>query len=129
MSKKSFTAGGLNTLIGTDKPEQKKVGVGRPKTQFKKISKSSEEGTKENETRATFIVNEALLDKIKAVNYWQREGLFKNTIENALTAYVNAYEKKHGSIKPRPIDIRTQEQQRAVKLKRLEGSSPRLPEY
>ena len=52
MSKKNFT-GGLNSLLGdNDKPKR-----GRPKTSTKEITKSSQEGTKEKETRATFIVN------------------------------------------------------------------------
>ena len=54
MSKKNFT-GGLNSLLG-DKPTKTKK-MGRPVTQTKTITKSSQEGTKENETRATFIVN------------------------------------------------------------------------
>ena len=51
MSKKNFT-GGLNSLLG-DQPEKPKRG--RPVTQTKEITKSSQEGTKEKETRATFI--------------------------------------------------------------------------
>lgn len=68
MAKKDFT-GGLNSLLGEqpDKPKR-----GRPKTQTKEITKSSQEGTKENETRATFIVKEDLLEKLKAVAYWER---------------------------------------------------------
>jgi hypothetical protein len=69
MSKKNFT-GGLNSLLG-DQPEKPKRG--RPQiTQTKEITKSSQEGTKENETRATFIINEELLDKLKAIAYWDR---------------------------------------------------------
>ena len=62
MSRKNFT-GGLNSLLG-DQPDRPKRG--RPVTQTKEITKSSKEGTKENETRATFIVNEELLEKLKA---------------------------------------------------------------
>jgi len=72
---------------------------GRPTTQFKEITKSSQEGTKENETRATFIVNEALLEKLKAVAYWERK-LIKVIINSALEEYVEKYEKKNGAIKP-----------------------------
>jgi hypothetical protein len=53
MSKKNFT-GGLNSLLG-DQPT-KPTKAGRPKTSTREITKSSQEGTKENETRATFIV-------------------------------------------------------------------------
>ena len=97
MSKKNFT-GGLNSLLGEqpDKPKR-----GRPVTQTKEITKSSQEGTKENETRATFIVNEELLDKLKAIAYWERK-LIKEVINSALQEAVDRYEKKNGDINPIP---------------------------
>lgn len=97
MSKKNFT-GGLNSLLG-DQPEKPKRG--RPVTQFKEITKSSQEGTKENETRATFIVNEEILEKLKAVAYWERL-LIKDVVNTALQEYVDKYESKSGKIKPIP---------------------------
>jgi len=100
MSKKSFT-GGLSSLLGENTKENKATKVGRPKTQFKEITKSSQEGTKENETRATFIVNEELLDKLKAIAYWDRV-LIKDVINTALLDAVAKHEKKSGDIKPIP---------------------------
>ena len=97
MSKKNFT-GGLNSLLG-DQPEKPKRG--RPVTQTKEITKSSQEGTKENETRATFIVNEDLLDKVKAIAYWERE-LIKDTINRALQIAVDSYIKKNKVLKTIP---------------------------
>ena len=97
MSKKNFT-GGLNSLLG-DQPEKPKRG--RPVTQTKEITKSSQEGTKEKETRATFIVNEDLLDKLKAIAYWDRV-LIKDVVNTALQETVAKYEKKSGAIKPIP---------------------------
>ncbi len=97
MSKKNFT-GGLNSLLG-DQPEKPKRG--RPVTQTKEITKSSQEGTKENETRATFIINEELLDKLKAIAYWDRV-LIKDVVNTALQETVSKYEKKNGDIKPIP---------------------------
>jgi len=97
MSKKNFT-GGLNSLLG-DQPEKPKRG--RPVTQTKEITKSSQEGTKENETRATFIINEELLDKLKAIAYWDRV-LIKDVVNTALQETVAKYEKKNGAIKPIP---------------------------
>ena len=97
MSKKSFT-GGLNSLLG-DQPEKPKRG--RPVTQTKEITKSSQEGTKENETRATFIINEELLEKLKAIAYWDRV-LIKNVLNTALQETVTKYEKKNGDILPIP---------------------------
>ncbi|CAI8328361.1 MAG: Uncharacterised protein [Porticoccaceae bacterium UBA1117] len=96
MSKKNFT-GGLNSLLGdNEKPKR-----GRPKTSTREITKSSQEGTKEKETRATFIVNEELLDKLKAIAYWDRK-LIKEVVDTALQDRVNKYEKKNGDIKPIP---------------------------
>lgn len=97
MSKKNFI-GGLNSLLG-DQPEKPKRG--RPVTQTKEITKSSQEGTKENETRATFIINEELLDKLKAIAYWDRV-LIKDVVNTALQETVVKYEKKSGDIKPIP---------------------------
>jgi hypothetical protein len=94
MSKKNFT-GGLSSLLG-DQPEKPKKG--RPVTQTKEITKSSQEGTKENETRATFIVNEGLLEKLKAVAYWERR-MIKEVIASALEEIVAKYEKKNGPVK------------------------------
>jgi len=97
MSKKNFT-GGLSSLLG-DQPDKPKRG--RPVTQTKEITKSSQEGTKENETRATFIINEELLDKLKAIAYWERV-LIKDVVNTALQETVAKYEKKNGDIKPIP---------------------------
>jgi len=97
MTKKDFK-GGLNSLIGE---QPKRENRGRPKTQFKEITKSSQKGTKVNETRATFIINEDLLDKLKALAYWERETI-KEAINNILTEAVIKYEKKNGQIKPIP---------------------------
>jgi len=96
MSKKNFT-GGLNSLLGdNDKPKR-----GRPKTSTREITKSSQEGTKEKETRATFIVNEELLEKLKAIAYWDRV-LIKDVVNTAIQEAVAKYEKKNGDIKPIP---------------------------
>ena len=97
MSKKNFT-GGLNSLLGD---QQEKPKRGRPVTQTKEITKSSQEGTKEKETRATFIVNEDLLEKLKAIAYWDRV-LIKDVVNTALQEIVVKYEKKNGDIKPIP---------------------------
>lgn len=97
MSKKNFT-GGLNSLLGDQEDRPKR---GRPKTKKKEITKSSQEGTKPKETRATFIVNEELLEKIKTIAYWDRE-LIKEVIEEALEDRVKKYVKKNRELKPIP---------------------------
>lgn len=97
MSKKDFS-GGLSSLLG-DQPEKPKVG--RPTTNTRKITKTSQEGTAENETRATFIVNEEILEKVKAIAYWERLRI-KDVVDSALQEAVATYEKKKGPIKPTP---------------------------
>jgi NRPS condensation-like uncharacterized protein len=84
---KNFS-GGINSLIGQDKPTAK------PK---KTLKSTSEEGTKEGETRATFIVKVELLDKIKAIS--RIEGFtIKDVTEEALSRFISTYEKKNGKI-------------------------------
>jgi len=103
MAKKNFT-GGLSSLLGDEPQPQAEAPAkktGRPQTSQREITKSSQEGTKENETRATFIINEGLLDKIKAVAYWERS-LIKDVLAEALEAYLEQYEQKHGKIKNIP---------------------------
>lgn len=97
MSKKDFK-GGLNSLLG-DRAEKPKRG--RPKTSTRVITKSSQEGTKENETRATFIVNETALEELKAIAYWDRITI-KEVINTALGDYLEKYKKKNGEIDPIP---------------------------
>jgi hypothetical protein len=139
MSKKDFK-GGLNTLIGektaqitpegakefldTLREETDKVKrVGRPKTQFKEVTKSSQQGTKENETRATFIVNEELLDKLKAIAYWDRI-LVKDVLNTAIQEYVDKKKPK-----PRPEEARVKDQEANQRLIKTQGNNARLPKY
>lgn len=97
MSKKNFT-GGLNSLLG-DQPD--KATVAKPKTSTRETTKTSQEGTKENETRATFIVNEDVLEKLKAIAYWERI-LIKDIANTAFEETITKYVKKNGEIKPIP---------------------------
>jgi hypothetical protein len=95
--KKDFK-GGLQSLLGEGETVKK---PGRPKTQTKTIEKSSQEGTKANETRATFIVNEDALEKLKLIAYWERL-LIKDVVNQALEKFIQEYESKHGKVKPQP---------------------------
>jgi len=61
---------------------------GRPKTNFKTVSKTSQAGTKENETRATFIVDEAVLESLKTVAHWERSSI-KEAVAQALKDYLS----------------------------------------
>lgn len=100
MAKKSFS-GGLNSLLGDTKPAEAAPVVAEPKAAKKEITKTSQKGTKENETRATFIVQEDLLDKLKSLAYWERV-LIKDIVNQALEDHITRYEKKNGPIKEAP---------------------------
>lgn len=106
MAKKSFSEG-LNSLLeSTIIPEEEnereientsaffKQKRGRPRTSFKTITKSTQEGTKEGEERATFIVRIPLIEKIKAIAFWDRMQI-KDVVHNALEAYLNQKGEKH----------------------------------
>ena len=62
---------------------------------------SIKKGLKNDETRATFIVREDLLEKLKAVAYWERLNI-KDVINEALDRYVGAYERQNGDLKDVP---------------------------
>jgi len=94
MSKKDFT-GGLSSLLGE---HVKKETRGRPKTSNKVVTSSSEEGTKEEETRATFIVRKDVLEKLKAIAYWERK-LIKDIVAEALLDVIAKYESKGNEYK------------------------------
>jgi hypothetical protein len=140
MSKKDFT-GGLNSLFG-EQPEKAKrkrfdteiegeedsttiVKRGRPVTQFKELNKSSQKGTIENETRATFIINEELLDKLKAIAYWDRV-LIKDVVNTALQEYLD---KKKPKARPEEARIREQEATQKQIIKNGKPYKARLPKY
>lgn len=90
-----------NTIKVLNKQQLKKPKLGRPVTQFKEISKTSQQGTKENETRATFIVSETILTKVKAIAYWDRIDI-KQVVGEALQNAITKYEKSNGPIKTIP---------------------------
>ncbi len=98
MSKKDFK-GGLDSLLGETSSSDKLTE--KPKNPVRGDTKTSKEGTKDNETRATFIVNEEHLDKLKSIAYWDRI-LIKDVVAAAFEEYLNKYEKKNGAIKAAP---------------------------
>lgn len=100
MAKKSFS-GGLSSLLGDTNQAEQTAEPKEPKAAKKEITKTSQIGTKEKETRATFIVNEDLLEKMKALAYWDRM-LIKDIVNNAFEDYITRYEKKNGEIKEMP---------------------------
>ena len=101
MAKKNFS-GGLNSLLGETKPAEEAAKQIEPKAVKKEITKTSQLGTKEKETRATFIVNEDLLEKMKSLAYWDRV-LIKDIVNTAFEEHIARYEKKNGEINQMPI--------------------------
>jgi hypothetical protein len=101
MSKKTFS-GGLDSLLGGngEKPREASPGA-KPEAIKKKTTKAPKEKTEDKETRATFIINETTLTKLKAIAYWDRV-LIKDVINEALETHVKKYEKIKGEIKPTP---------------------------
>lgn len=85
MANKNFKSGMDNLLGGaTGKNSSKR---GRPKTNFKAITKTSQIGTRENETRATFIINEEQLEAIKALAHWERVSI-KEVLAQSIEEYL-----------------------------------------
>ncbi len=66
---------------------------GRPRTNFKTVTKTSQVGTRENETRATFIVNEELLGILKQIAHIERIAI-KDALNEALVVYIDQYKKQ-----------------------------------
>lgn len=107
--------GGLNAVFSSSKSAPTKTATKAPEP---KPTKSTQQGLSEEYDRETFIVRVDLMDKIKDVAYWDRQ-LLKETVEAAFTAYVEAYEKKNGKIKSRPVEVKERE-----KLRSRSGRKP-----
>ena len=88
MSKKDFK-GGIDSLLGKPIPRKR----GRPKTQFKEITKTSQIGTKEGEIRATLLINETQLETIKALAWYERRKI-KDVVSEALKKYTGSRDTK-----------------------------------
>jgi len=104
MAKKNFKQTGLNTILGAVKketPAPAKKKAGRPKDPNKRVpEKSSQKGTKNDETRATFILKEKLVEKLKNIAWWDRKKI-KDVVGEALSLYVAQWEEENGAVKPR----------------------------
>lgn len=89
MSKKTFS-GGLNSLLGEPSEKPK---AGKPEEAIKKPSGGT------GEIRTTLILQRELLEKVKAMAYWDRTTI-KEIVASALEEAVKMYEKKNGNINP-----------------------------
>ncbi len=70
-------------LAGNGAPAKR----GRPRSNFREVTKASQEGLPEHWTRATFIVQEDLLDTLKDYAYTERITI-RDAIQEALTQYL-----------------------------------------
>ncbi len=94
MSKKD-----IREALTLQQPDHASPKKGRPVTQTKVITKRSQDGTMDNETRATFIVNEGLLEKLKDITYLDIL-LIKNLVSIAVQHKVDKYEQENVVINP-----------------------------
>jgi hypothetical protein len=86
MTKKSFT-GGIDSVLGGGQPA--KPSPTKPSTAKAK--------------RATYILDVADTEKLKAIAYWERRSITA-VANDMIKSYLKSYEKKNGTIKPIPND-------------------------
>jgi len=65
--------------------------MGRPRTIYREYEKSSQEGLRDGYTRATFIVREDLLEKLKDYAYTERETL-KDVVNKMIAEFLEGKE-------------------------------------
>lgn len=97
MSKKNFT-GGLSSLLG-DAPEPNQEATHQETPKSSRGPKPNP--AKQDDIRATYILNRDLVEKVKAIAYWDRKDI-KEVANEVFTDYISKYEKKNGEIKPIP---------------------------
>lgn len=81
MSKKNFKAS-FDDLLGGGNPKEEK-------------QKRKKYNTKE--TKSTFVIRCDQLDQLRAISYMERK-MIKNVLEEALSLYIERYEKDNGNI-------------------------------
>jgi predicted DNA-binding ribbon-helix-helix protein len=89
MSKKTFS-GGINSLLGEPSEKPK---AGKPEEAIRKPSGGS------GGIRTTLILQRELLEKVKAMAYWDRTTI-KEIVASALEETIRKHETKRGNIYP-----------------------------
>lgn len=97
MAKKNFNQG-INSLLINTRQEQEAPEQVDTNTLRKEAKLSVKAGLKEGETRATLILREDVIEKYKAISYWDRRPL-KEVVDDALSTFLTLYEAKNGQIK------------------------------
>jgi len=72
-------------------PQVPRSNMGRPRTIYREYEKSSQEGLRDGFTRATFIVREDLLKKLKDYAYTERETL-KDVVNKMIAQFLDGKE-------------------------------------
>jgi hypothetical protein len=85
--------GTLNAQIGISFTQFTRFTVGTKGAITMVVNKSSQKGLRNGWTRATFILRNDYLEKIKALAYWQRKKV-KEVIDEALAAYLKGKKTK-----------------------------------
>jgi N-methylhydantoinase A/oxoprolinase/acetone carboxylase beta subunit len=89
MSKKSFKKG-FDALLEIDLPEDD-------------IRHNIKSPAKPSESRSTFIVEDRILENIKAISYWERAKI-KTIVNKALHQYIEEYVAQKGPIQLPPAE-------------------------
>lgn len=80
--------------------KQVKLRAGRKRTNFREVTKTSQLGTQEGWTRATFIMREEALNKLKALAFWERKSI-KDVMDDVFSSYL-----KGKTVKPMPKGVK-----------------------
>lgn len=107
MNKKANLRRGLDSVFSTPAEGKEPIDqlAARARTQLRQRKTDDrplkEKGCKPGETRATILIEIALLEKVKNLVYWTPGATIKEVMSVALEAYIEKHEKKHGPIKQR----------------------------
>lgn len=98
-SKETASLDKIRAAVSAMKREGKLARPGRPKRTDKdnEAAPSAERGTKPGETRKTYLVTKELDGKVNKIAYWDRRTV-KEVINEALSNYIAAWEKKNGPV-------------------------------
>ena len=58
----------------------------------------NQKATNQSEVRKTYIVSQAVINKIEGIAFWDRLKI-KEVVHQALTEYISNWEKKNGPVK------------------------------
>ena len=98
MTKKDFSDG-FSKLLGDSKPKEKD----KKEKQTPKKEPTPKDSPQEDinpEVRATYIVRQRTVEKLKDISYWER-AMLKEIVQEALEYYIGAWEKQNGPVEPR----------------------------